>query len=130
MIVVLRIAAIYNVIAGLAMIIFYHEGFEALGLEKTNFSLPIQLVGMMVALFGFGYWMVANDAVTNHNVLLLGMLSKLLGPLLACLYIARGILPPSMLIVFFFADIIYLVPFWLTWRRAVRLAGEKHSQPS
>lgn len=120
---VLRVAAVYNTIAGLSMMIFYHEGFRAIGLEKTSFNLPIQLVGLMVALFGLGYWLVSKNPVENRNVLLLGMLSKLLGPLLAIRYIARGELPAWMLIAFFFADFIYLVPFFLTWRRAKTLSA-------
>jgi len=106
------------------MMIFYHEGFRSIGIEKTSFNLPIQLVGMMVALFGLGYWIVSMNPVENRNVLLLGMLSKLLGPLLAIRYIMRGDLPAWMLIVFFFADFIYLVPFWLTWRKAKSIAGK------
>jgi len=122
--IVLTIAAIYNVIAGLAMMIFYHEGFRGLGLEKTAFNLPIQLVGMCVVLFGVGYWLVSRNPVENRNVLLLGMLSKLLGPLLAIRYIARGDLPVWILIVFFFADLIYLLPFWLIYSRCRSLASQ------
>lgn len=114
---VLMFAAVYNMLAGFAMLIFYHEGFAGLGLEKTSFNLPIQLVGMCVALFGVGYWIVSRNPVENRNVLLLGMLSKLIGPLLAIRYIMRGDLPTWILIVFFFADWIYLLPFWLIYSR-------------
>lgn len=122
--IVLTIAAVYNLIAGFAMMIFYHEGFAGLGLEKTSFSLPIQLVGMCVALFGVGYWIVSRNPVENRNVLLIGMLSKFFGPLLAIRYIVRGDLPPWILIVFFFADLIYLVPFWLIWSRCRQIRND------
>lgn len=115
--IVLTVAAVYNMIAGFAMIVFYHEGFRGLGLEKTSFNLPIQLVGMCVALFGIGYWIVSRNPVENRNVLLLGMLSKAIGPLLAIRYILRGDLPAWILIVFFFADLIYLLPFWVIYSR-------------
>jgi hypothetical protein len=121
---VLTIAAIYNVLAGFAMMIFYAEGYYELGLQKTSFNLPIQLVGMCVALFGVGYWLVSRNPVENRNVLLLGMLSKLLGPLLAMRYIVRGELPVWILIVFFFADLIYLLPFWLIYTRCRSLAQQ------
>ena len=121
--VILRIAAVYNVIAGLAMMIFYHEGFQGLGLEKTSFNLPIQLVGMCVALFGVGYWIVSRNPLENRNVLFLGMLSKAIGPLLAIRYIVRGDLPLWILVVFFFADLIYLVPFWLIYSRCRSIAA-------
>ncbi|QEG21182.1 hypothetical protein [Mariniblastus fucicola] len=126
--VVLAIAAVYNLIAGFAMIVFYHEGFRGLGLEKTAFNLPIQLVGMCVALFGVGYWIVSRNPVENRNVLLLGMLSKAIGPLLAVRYILRGDLPVWILIVFFFADLIYLVPFWLIYSRCRSLVTQARSR--
>jgi len=121
---VLTVAAVYNVIAGFAMMIFYHEGFAGLGLEKTSFNLPIQLVGMCVALFGVGYWITSRSPVENRNVLLLGMLSKAIGPLLAVRYILRGDLPVWILIVFFFADLVYIVPFWLIYSRCRSLARQ------
>lgn len=128
MITVLKIAAAYNILAGLSMMIFYHEGFKALGVAKTNFNLPIQLVGLLVAIFGVGYWMVAKSPIENRNVLLLGLLSKLLGPLLAVIYIAKGILPTHMLAVLFFADTVYLAPFWMIYQRACRLARQRDTQ--
>ena len=120
---VLVFAAVYNVLAGLAMLVFYHEGYRGLGLDKTSFNLPIQLVGMCVVLFGLGYWITSRDPVENRNVLLLGMLSKGLGPLLAVRYILRGELPVWILIVFFFADLIYLLPFWLIYSRCKSIAA-------
>jgi CDP-diglyceride synthetase len=119
---VLVFAAIYNLLAGFSMMVLYSEGFYALGLQKTSFNLPIQLVGMCVALFGIGYWIVSRNPVENRNVLLLGMLSKLIGPLLAVRYIMRGDLPAWILIVFFFADWIYLLPFWLIYSRCRKQA--------
>ena len=78
--------------------------------------MPIQLVGLLVALFGVGYLMVDRHPAENRNVLLLGFLSKLLGPLLAITHVALGNLPMVMLVVLFFADGIYLVPFWMIYR--------------
>lgn len=114
---VLRFAGGYNIVAGLSMIAFYHEGFKSLGLPKPVFNLPIQLVGVLVAVFGVGYLIVDRSPVENRNVLLLGLMSKFFGPLLAFFYVANGVLPLVMLVVLFCADIIYWVPFWLIYRR-------------
>lgn len=113
---VLKFAGGYNIVAGLSMVVFYHEGFKSLGLAKPEFNLPIQLVGVLVAIFGIGYLMVDRNPAANRNVLLLGLLSKILGPLLALGYIADGTLPMVMLVVLFFADIVYWVPFWIIYR--------------
>ncbi len=117
---VLKFAGVYNVLAGICMMAFYHEGFKTLGLAKPDFNMPIQLVGVLVAIFGVGYLIVDRDPIDNRNVLLIGLLSKFFGPLLAFFYVANGTLPLMMLVVLFFADIIYWVPFWLIYRTLTR----------
>ncbi len=112
----LRFAAVFNLVAGIGMVFCYHEGFKLLGLPKPQVVLPVQTVGMLVALFGVGYWMVANEPVENRNVLLLGLLSKLLGSLLVIYNCADGKLPLIFLPIVLFADAIYVGPFWLIWR--------------
>ncbi len=114
---VLKFAGVYNIIAGICMVAFYHEGFRALGIPKPEFVMPIQLVGVLVAIFGVGYLLVARSPVENRNLLLLGFFSKLLGPLLAIAHIVAGNLPIMMLAVLFFADGIYLIPFWIIYRK-------------
>lgn len=118
----LKFAGGYNIVAGISMILFYHEGFRLLGIPKPEFSLPIQLVGLLVALFGVGYLMVERAPVENRNILLLGFLSKLLGPMMAVGYILQGDLPMSMIPVLFLADTIYLMPFWMIYRKASELS--------
>jgi uncharacterized membrane protein HdeD (DUF308 family) len=120
---ILKFAGYYNIVAGLAMVIFYHEGFRALGVPKPEFVLPIQLVGVLVAIFGVGYLIAERNPIDNRNIVLLGFLSKLLGPLLAIMHISSGNLPVMMLAVLFFADGIYLIPFWVIYRRLSRLAS-------
>lgn len=87
----------------------------------------VQLVGILVGLFGVGYIIVARNAVENRNVLLLGFLSKVLGSVLGVASVAAGKLPPGFLILLFFADIIYLPPFYLILRRLYRAAAARAS---
>lgn len=122
---VLRFVAAYNVLAGVNMFCFYHESYKAIGVAKPELNLPIQLVGVLVALFGVGYWMVANNPVENRNLLLLGFWSKLLGSVLGIYYVSAGKLSPVFLAILFFSDIIYLPPFYLILRRLFRLAAER-----
>ncbi len=113
---VLRIAGTYNLLAGISMLIFYHELYKFSGMEKPAVTLPLQLIGALVALFGVGYHLVANDPAANRNVLLLGFWSKLLGSLLAVVAVLRGQLPAAFLGLVFFSDMIFLPPFWLILR--------------
>ena len=110
----------YNLVAGVGMLCFYHEGYKLLGLEKPQLNLPIQLVGVLVGLFGIGYWMVAANPVANRNILLLGWWSKALGSVLGIYYVCVGKLPPLFLALLFVSDIVYLPPFYLILRRLKR----------
>lgn len=124
---VLRFVAIYNVLAGLHMLILKHETYDMIGMEPPKIDFPMQLVGILVLLFGVGYYMVAKNPVENRNVLLLGFLSKFLGSCLGTYYVLRGLLPPKFVLVYFFADVIYLVPFYLILRRLFRFAAVRQA---
>lgn len=119
----LRFVAVYNVLAGLAMLVFYHEAYKLLGLKKPEVNLPIQLVGVLVGLFGVGYWLVASRPVENRNLLLLGFWSKALGSVLGIYYVWLGKLPPVFLVFLFLGDIVYLPPFAVILKRLSRSAN-------
>ncbi len=121
--VLLKFAGYYNLVAGLAMMILYHEGYKILGVPKPEFVLPIQLVGLLVAIFGLGYLLVDREPSLNRNVLWLGLLSKAIGPMFALPWIFDGTLPLAMLAVLFFADTIYVWPFWKIYQTILRRSG-------
>jgi small multidrug resistance pump len=125
----LRFVGCYNLLAGLTMLVFYHECFKAIGVAKPNLMLPIQLVGVLVGLFGVGYLMVAANPVENRNLLLLGFWSKALGSALGIGYVLLGKLPLVFLPILFFADIVYLPPFAIILRRLNGIARERKSSP-
>jgi len=118
---VLRFAGTFNLLAGASMIVFYHEGFKMVGIPKPALALPVQIMGILVALFGVGYHCVAARPVQNRDLLLLGMLSKAISSAAALVYVVRGALPWHFAVAVFFSDMIYLPPFWIIWRRLCRL---------
>jgi CDP-diglyceride synthetase len=121
----LRFVAVFNVLAGLFMLIGYHETYKIIGMDKPKISFPIQLVGILVGLFGVGYYLVAKNPVENRNLLMLGFWSKFLGSCLGTYYVVRGDLPLTFIAVYFFADVIYLPPFYLILRRLYAVARER-----
>ncbi len=123
----LRFVAVFNVLAGLFMLIGYHETYKIIGMEKPEISFPMQLVGILVALFGVGYYLVAKNPIENRNLLALGFWSKFLGSCLGTGYVILDKLPLSFVAVYFFADVIYLPPFYLIMRRLYALARERDS---
>jgi hypothetical protein len=105
------------------MMVFYHECFKFIGVPKPHLMLPVQLVGILVGLFGVGYLIVARNPVENRNLLVLGFWSKALGSSLGIGYVLLGKLPPVFLVILFFADIMYLPPFWIIMQRLKALAA-------
>jgi len=121
----LRFVAAFNISAGLFMLIGYHETYRIIGMNKPDISFPIQLVGVLVGLFGVGYYMVARNPIENRAVLALGFWSKFLGSCLGAGYVLLGKLAPQFIAVYFFADVIYLPPFYVILRRLYGLARER-----
>ena len=118
---ILRFAGTFNLLAGLGMICLYHEGFKAVDLAAPKMALPVQVMGILVALFGVGYFMVAARPERNRDLLLLGMLSKAISSVFALAYVGSGQLPWHSAVVVLFSDIIYVPLFWIIWRRLCRL---------
>jgi hypothetical protein len=121
----LRFAGCYNLLVGVNLTVFYHEMFKFFGLPKPDLIMYVQLVGILVALFGVGYLMVAYRPIQNRNLLLLGFLSKLFGSILGTGYVLLGKMPPIFFVVLLFSDIVYLPFFWGTLRRVYRIADER-----
>jgi small multidrug resistance pump len=118
----IRFAGIYNLLVALMLVPFYHEALKTLGLPKPELMLFVQLVGILVGLFGVGYWMVAAHPIENRNLLLLGFLSKLLGTVLGLGYVILGKVPLAFFVLLIFSDIVYLPPFAIILRRLNRIA--------
>jgi small multidrug resistance pump len=125
----LQFAGGYNLLAALGMVVFYHEGCRLIGMDKPSPIMPVQLVGLLVGLFGVGYWMVARRPLENRGVLWLGFWSKLLGSLLSGYHVARGTLPPIFIPLVTLSDVIYLPPFFIIARRLDRLAIRAGESP-
>ena len=121
----LRFAGTFNLLAGTAMFSLYHEGYQLLRIHKPELILPVQVMGILVGLFGVGYHLVARAPLENRNVLVLGFWSKALSSATALWYVAVGRLPWGFAIVVFFSDVIYLPFFYAIIRRLKRAAAEQ-----
>ncbi len=119
----LGFAGVFNITAGISMVVFYHEGYKLLGIPRPEIVLPVQIMGILVALFGVGYLLVAQNPVENRHILALGFCSKALSSALAISYVANGQMPLIFLPVVIFADVIYLPPFYIILRIVYRQAA-------
>lgn len=119
----LRFAGCYNLLVGLNLVVFYHEMFKFFGLPKPSLIMYVQLVGVLVALFGVGYLMAAKNPLLNRNLLVLGFLSKLFGSLLGTGYVVLGKMPLMFMGVLIWSDIVYLPFFWMIIQRVFKAAA-------
>jgi hypothetical protein len=114
---VLWVAGAYNLLSGLGMIVGYHEAHRMAGIPPPALPLPMQVLGLAIVLFGVGFFAVAAAPERNRVLLQLGLWFKLMAFVLSAIAVARGDITPKFLAVVFFADLIYVPPFWLILRR-------------
>ena len=125
--VVLRAAAIYNLAWGLVVVLFPRAPFGWLGLEPPNYPSIVQCLGMVIGVYGIGYWIAARDAVTHWPIVLVGLLGKTFGPIGFVYTACRGELPWKMGVTILANDIAWWLPFSAILIHAARIHEARRS---
>ena len=108
-----RIGAAFNVLVGLPMLIAWPTAAALLGLTTPR-SVYTDLVGAIVAMFGWVYWRIAEDPVGCRSYVLLGIVGKL--TFVAVIYANWALgRAPAALAVLVTADLVFAILFarWL-----------------
>jgi small multidrug resistance pump len=79
--VTLRLAAIYNVLFGAICVLAPDWWFSIASLEPQRYPMLWQCIGMIVGVYGIGYWLAARDPARHWPIVLVGLLGKVLGPI-------------------------------------------------
>lgn len=109
----LRVAGVYNLLWGAAVIAFPHLLFDLCGIPRLNYPEIWQCVGMIVGVYGVGYWVAATDPRRHWPIVLVGFLGKLFGPVGFAVAVARGVFPPAFGLTILTNDLVWWVPFAL-----------------
>lgn len=109
--VVLRLAGIYNLLFGLWAVLFPLSIFQWLQVELPNYPSLWQCIGMIVGVYGIGYWISANDPARYWPLILVGLLGKVFGPIGFVMTASRGELPWSWGVILLTNDLVWWVPF-------------------
>ena len=109
----LRAAGVYNLVWGAVIIAFPHLLFDLCGIPRLNYPEIWQCVGMIVGVYGVGYWVAATDPRRHWPIVLVGFLGKLFGPVGFAVAVARGVFPPAFGLTILTNDLIWWVPFAL-----------------
>ena len=120
---VLAVAAVYNVLFGAWAVLFPASAFSLAGIDQPNYPELWQCIGMIVGVYGVGYWIAARDPRTHWPIVLVGLLGKVFGPIGFLLAASRGELPWRFGVVILTNDLVWWWPFasiLLAARRAAK----------
>lgn len=117
---VLAAAAAYNVLWGAAVILFPNALFDFAGLPRPNYPQLWQCVGMIVGVYGVGYWVASWDPLRHWPITLVGFLGKVLGPVGFVEAFASGTFNARFGLTILTNDLIWWVPFFVILRDAWR----------
>jgi small multidrug resistance pump len=109
---VLKAAAVYNMAWGFFAIVWPLEFFRWCGVDPLpNYPELWQCIGMIVGVYGVGYWIAASDSVRHWPIVLVGLLGKILGPIGFAQAVINERFPLKMGVTILFNDLIWWVPF-------------------
>lgn len=117
---VLRVAAVYNLVWGAWVGLFPQHFFQLVGMPEINHPMVWQGMGMVIGVYGLGYWWAARHYLRHWPIVAVGMLGKILGPLGYVGSLAMGMPYPQFGYMLLTNDLIWWVPFglmlWQAWQ--------------
>jgi hypothetical protein len=109
----LKLAAIYNILWGTLVILFPNEFFDLFNMARPNYPEIWQCVGMIVGVYGVGYWLAASDPIKHYPIVLVGFLGKIFGPIGFLQALINQRFPIEFGLNILFNDVIWWIPFFL-----------------
>ena len=118
----LRAAAVYNVVWGAWVVLFPNQFFDLVGMARPVYPSIWQCVGMIVGVYGLGYWIAARDPARHWPIVLVGFLGKVFGPIgyVGGAFV-EGALDPAFGWTIPTNDLIWWVPFSMILWHAFRV---------
>lgn len=108
---ILKIAAIYNLLWGTWVVLFPHHFFDLVGMQRLNLPMIWQGVGMIVGVYGIGYWLAAYNPMRHWPIIAVGFLGKIFGPIGFVGNYLQDIVPFEFFYTLIFNDLIWWIPF-------------------
>ena len=128
---VLRAAGLYNIVWGMLAIAMPMTMLSWLGLSAGPVVAVFwQCIGMIVGVYGVGYFVASKHPYSHWPITLVGLLGKVFGPIGFCVSVVQGTLPSTMVWTIVLNDLIWWIPFaailWgaVRFHQAVGLAYE------
>lgn len=77
-----KISAFYNLLIGGSIVLIPDLLFKISDYTVPNYLILWQCLGMTVAVVGYGMYLASSNLNQNRNLLILGILGKLFGPVI------------------------------------------------
>ena len=77
----LKLAAIYNLLWGAWVVLFPFHFFDLVGMQHPSQPMIWQGVGMIVGVYGIGYWLASYNPLKHWPIVFVGLLGKVFGPI-------------------------------------------------
>ncbi len=121
----LKAAAVYNILWGTWVVLFPNHFFELVGMALTTHPMIWQGMGMVIGVYGLGYWWASQDPTTHWPIVAVGFLGKIFDPIGFFFNYLQGVVPFEFIYTLFTNDFIWLIPFFLILRKANKNKGIK-----
>jgi small multidrug resistance pump len=115
---ILKFAGVYNIIWGISVIFFPDLFFNLTRMELPRYPMIWQCVGMIVGVYGVGYWVAARDPIRHWPITLVGFLGKVFGPIGFAYYLIQGVFPLNFGLTIMTNDLLWWIPFGLILKMA------------
>ncbi len=114
----LKLAAIYNIVWGLWVVLLPTHFFELVGMETPLHLMIWQGMGMVIGVYGLGYWWASKDPARHWPIVAVGFLGKIFGPIGFIMNYLQGNVPFGFFYTLITNDFIWWIPFFLILREA------------
>ena len=115
---VLRLAAIYNLVWGSWVILFPKQFFIWTQMEVPEELMIWQGLGMVIGVYGLGYWWSSYDTIRHWPIIAIGFIGKILGPVGFLFNYFNGDVSGSFAYTLITNDFIWWIPFYLILQEA------------
>ncbi len=120
---VLRAAGVYNLAWGAWAILFPAAFWSLLDMPAPNYPFLWQCIGMIVGVYGVGYWIAASNPARHWPIVLVGLLGKIFGPIgFLQAWLIDHAVPAKFGLTILTNDILWWIPFVLILAHAYRVA--------
>ncbi len=109
----LKLAGIYNILWGAWVVIFPNQFFELVGMEPINHPMVWQGMGMVIGVYGLGYYWASYNPLVHWPIVAVGALGKLFGPIGFVFNYLQGNVPGSFIYTIIPNDLIWWIPFFI-----------------